>query len=100
MKRRSWGVALTSGLALMALFLAALQMVVLFHAGRPSPEAVLQSGPGSVVAPSRRGALPEEASPQRGTDRAPAKPVREPRPPSRNFRQNDFGPRPLKRAAA
>lgn len=98
MKRRSWGVALTSGLALMALFLAALQMVVLFQTGKPSPEAVLQSGAGGVVAPRR--SAPPEPSPQRGTERAPVKPAREPRPPSRNFRPNDFGPHPAKRIAA
>jgi hypothetical protein len=99
MKARRWGGTLTSGLALLALLLAALQMVVLLHGARPSREAVLHPGGGSVVVPSRRGAIPD-GPPQGGTERAPVKPPREPHPPARNFRQNDFGPRPVRKAAA
>jgi hypothetical protein len=99
MKVRRWGGTLTSGLALLALLLAALQMVVLLHGARPPREAVLHPGGGSVVVPSRRGAFPD-GPPQGGTERAPAKPPREPHPPARNFRHNDFGPKPARKVAA
>ena len=99
MKARRWGGTLTSGLALLALLLAALQMVVLLHGARPPHEAVLQPGGGSVVVPSRRGAFPD-GRPQGGTERAPVKPAREPHPPARNFRQSDFGPKPARKVAA
>jgi hypothetical protein len=100
MKAPRLGATLTSGLALLAILLAALQMLVLFHAVRPA-EAALQPGTGSVVAPSpaRRGWAPV-SRPEQGNRPPAIKPPREPHPPLRQFRQNDFGPHAQRKAAA
>jgi hypothetical protein len=100
MKARHPGATLTSSLALVALLLAGLQMVVLFHAARPGAQAALQSGGRSVVAPARHNSVPTELRREQGPQRPAVKPPREPRPPSRQFRQNEFAPRPARKAPA
>jgi hypothetical protein len=101
MKARHAGATLTSGLALVALLLAALQMVVLFHSARTGDAAALQSGGGgSVVAPTRQNSWPTELRREQGTPRPAVKPPREPHPPLRQFRQNEFAPRPTRKASA
>lgn len=99
MKARQLGATLTTCLALAALLLAALQMVVLFHAARAGEQAALQSG-ASVVAPSRSNALPAELRREPGPERPAVKPPREPHPPTRQFRHNEFAPRPARKASA
>ncbi|GAC1341197.1 MAG: hypothetical protein NVSMB23_12430 [Myxococcales bacterium] len=99
MKARQLGATLTSSLALAALLLAALQMLVLFHAGRAGEQAALQApGANSVVAPGRQNAWPAE--PRREPERPVVKPPREPHPPTRQFRHNEFAPRPSRKASA
>jgi|ERR1700686_1194890 hypothetical protein len=100
MKARHPGATLTSSLALVALLLAALQMVVLFHSARQGEPAALQSGAGSVVAPTRQNAWPTELRREHGPARPAVKPPREPHPPLRQFRPNEFAPRPARKASA
>jgi hypothetical protein len=99
---KAWhpGATLTSSLALVALLLAGLQMVVLFQSARPGTPAALRSGGRSVVAPARNSSWPVGPRREQGPHRPTVKPPHEPRPPSRQFRQNEFAPKPARKAPA
>src|SRR5260370_15888487 len=100
MKARHPGATLTSSLALVALLLAGLQMVVLFHAARPGAQAALQSGGRNVVAPARNNSWPTELRREQRPQPPAVKPPREPRPPSPHVRPNEVAPRPARKAPA
>ena len=99
MKARPLGPLITSGLALFALLLAALQMMVIFHSGRPDGQAALRASRGSVVAPLPPDADGPDAAPRGPATHPQVKPPRDPHPPSRSFRPNSFGPQRSRRIA-